>query len=75
MQIEDYIFGKNAVLETLKQGKRTVNKILLQKGLHTDSKIEEIINIAKKRTTPQIGVALFLTNNIQLIPHYYALQH
>lgn len=48
MQIEDYIFGKNAVLETLKQGKRTVNKILLQKGLHTDSKIEEIINIAKK---------------------------
>ena len=51
MQIEnsnDYIFGKNAVLETLKKGNRTINKILFQKGLHTDSKIEEIINYAKK---------------------------
>ena len=48
MQIEDYIFGKNAVFEALKAGKRTINKILLQKGLHADSKIEEIINIAKK---------------------------
>ncbi len=48
MQIEDYIFGKNAVLEALKTGKRTINKILLQKGLHSDSKTEEIINLAKK---------------------------
>ena len=48
MQIEDCIFGKNAVLETLKTGKRTINKILLQKGLHSDGKIEEIINFAKK---------------------------
>ena len=48
MQIDDYIFGKNAVLEALKSGSRTINKILLQKGLHTDSKIEEIINLAKK---------------------------
>lgn len=47
MQIEDCIFGKNAVLETLKQGKREINKIILQKGLHTDTKIEEIINLAK----------------------------
>ena len=48
MQIEDYIFGKNAVLETLKTQNRTINKILLQKGLHVDTKIEEIINIAKQ---------------------------
>ena len=47
MQIEDCIFGKNSVLETLKTGKRTINKILLQKGLHADGKIEEIINFAK----------------------------
>ena len=48
MPLEDCIFGKNAVLETLKTGSRTINKILLQKGLHTDSKIEEILNLAKK---------------------------
>ena len=48
MQIDDCIFGKNAVLETLKTNNRTINKILFQKGLHTDSKIEEIINLAKK---------------------------
>ena len=48
MQIEDCIFGKNAVLEALKTNSRTINKILLQKGLHTDSKIDEIINLAKK---------------------------
>lgn len=46
---EDYIFGKNAVLEALKTGNRTINKIIFQKGLHTDSKIEEIINYAKKK--------------------------
>lgn len=48
MPLEDYIFGKNAVLESLKTGKRTINKILLQKGLHTDCKIEEILSLAKK---------------------------
>ncbi len=45
---KDCIFGKNAVLEALKTGNRTINKIFLQKGLHTDSKVEEIINLAKK---------------------------
>ena len=49
MQIEDYIFGKNAVLEALTTGKRTINKILLQKGLHLDSKTEKIIDIAKQQ--------------------------
>ena len=48
MQIEDYIFGKNSVLEALKNGKRTINKIILQKGLHTDSKTDEIIKLAKQ---------------------------
>ena len=46
---EDYIFGKNAVLEALKTGKRAINKILLQKGLHTDLKTDEIINLAKSK--------------------------
>ena len=45
---KDYIFGKNSVLEALKNKKREINKILLQKGLHGDSKTEEIINLAKE---------------------------
>ena len=51
MQINenDYIFGKNAVLETLKTGKRSINKIMLQKGLHADLKIDEIINLAREK--------------------------
>lgn len=45
--MSDYVFGKNNVLELLSEGKRNVSKILLSKGLHSDNKINKIIDLAK----------------------------
>lgn len=47
--MSDYIFGKNSVLELLSQEKRNVNKILFSKGIHSDAKINKIIDIAKEK--------------------------
>lgn len=41
----DYIFGKNAVIEALSSD-RVINKILIAKGLHSDSKIDKIKELA-----------------------------
>jgi len=49
MPIEDCVFGKNAVLETLKNDKITINKIILQKGLHGDKKMDLIVDLAKEK--------------------------
>lgn len=43
----DLIYGKNSVIELLTNGKRNVSKIILSKGLHSDSKIDKIIDLAK----------------------------
>lgn len=48
--MDNYIFGRNNVLELLKDNKREVNKIILMKGMKENSKISEIIDIAKKRS-------------------------
>lgn len=44
----DFICGKNSVIELLSNGKRNVNKIILSKGLHSDNKINKIIDLAKQ---------------------------
>ena len=46
--MEDIIYGRNAVLEALKSGNRTFNKILISKTVHPSVKIDEIINLAKE---------------------------
>lgn len=48
--MDSYIYGRNNVLELLKDNKREVNKIILMKGMKENSKISEIIDIAKKRS-------------------------
>ena len=48
MEKSDYIYGKNSVLEALTSDKREINKILISKNLHTDSKIEQIKELAQK---------------------------
>lgn len=50
MENLNIIYGKNAVLELLKNKKRSVNKIILSKGLNKDTKIDEIINLAKENS-------------------------
>lgn len=44
----DKIFGRNAVLEAIKSGNRTINKILISKTAHGSS-ISEIIKLAKMK--------------------------
>ena len=44
----DKIFGRNAVLEAIKSGNRTINKILISKTAHGSS-ISEIIKLAKAK--------------------------
>lgn len=46
---DDVIFGKNAVIEALNVGKREINKILISKNIHTDTKIEQIKELAQKK--------------------------
>ena len=38
----DFIYGKNAVIEALNSGNREINKILISKNIHTDTKIDKI---------------------------------
>ncbi len=47
--MENFIFGKNNVIELLKKNDRNISKIILMKGLKPDNKLEEIISIAKTR--------------------------
>ena len=44
----DKIFGRNAVLEAIKSGNRTINKIFISKTAH-GSNISEIIKLAKMK--------------------------
>lgn len=45
----DFIYGKNSVIEALSVGNREINKILIFKNLHTDSKIEQIKELAQQK--------------------------
>lgn len=47
MENTDFIYGKNAIIEALTSGKREINKILISKNIHTDTKIEKIKELAQ----------------------------
>ena len=47
--MNDFIFGRNNVYELLTEGKRSVSKILLMKGMKENSKISQIIDIARNK--------------------------
>lgn len=46
--MNDVIFGKNSVLEALISGEREINKILISKNIHGDSKINKIKELAQQ---------------------------
>ena len=45
--MENFIYGRNNVLELLLDGKRSVSKIIIMKTPHDDHKIAKIIDLAK----------------------------
>ena len=47
--MNDFIFGRNNVYELLTEGKRSVSKIILMKGMKENSKISQIIDIARNK--------------------------
>lgn len=47
--MDDIIFGKNSITEAIVSGTREINKILISKNIHTDAKIEKIIDLAKEK--------------------------
>ncbi len=47
--MEDIIFGKNAVTEALIAGDREINKILISKSIHSDSKLNKIKDLAREQ--------------------------
>lgn len=46
--MDNIIFGKNSVLEALIAGDREINKILISKNLHSDTKLNQIKELAQK---------------------------
>ena len=46
--MNDIIFGKNSILEALISGEREINKILISKNIHGDSKINKIKELAQQ---------------------------
>ncbi len=44
----DIIFGKNSVLEALIAGDREINKIIISKNIHGDSKLNKIKDLARE---------------------------
>lgn len=47
--MSDYVYGKNSVLELLEKGTRNISKIIFSKGLHSDAKINKIIDLSKEK--------------------------
>ena len=48
MDKNNYIYGKNSVVEALLQNSKRINKILIAKNTSNDAKINEIIKLAKQ---------------------------
>ena len=46
--MNDIIYGKNAVMEALIAGDREINKILISKNIHSDTKLNKIKELAQK---------------------------
>ena len=47
--MDELIFGKNSVMEALLSNEREINKILISKNIHSDSKLNKIKELAKSR--------------------------
>lgn len=47
---EDFIYGRNSVTEALLNNADRINKILISKGVTNDSKINEIVKLAKQKS-------------------------
>jgi len=49
IETDNIIYGKNSVMEALISGKREINKIIISKNIHTDTKIAKIKTLAQEK--------------------------
>lgn len=47
--MDNFVFGRNNVYELLKDGSRSVSKIILMKNMKENSKIDQILDLARQR--------------------------
>ena len=47
--MDNIVYGKNSIYEALEAGNREINKILILKSIHTDSKIAKIKELAQNK--------------------------
>ena len=47
--MDNYVFGRNNVIELLKEGNRSVSKLILMKNMKDNSKIDQILDLARER--------------------------
>lgn len=47
--MDNFIFGRNNVIELLKDGTRSVSKIILMKNMKENSKVDQILDLARER--------------------------
>ncbi len=50
MDIKNYIYGRNSVIEALNSQSSRINKILISQSVSKDTKINEIIKLAKEKS-------------------------
>ena len=62
MTNENFIYGKNAVIEALESGSREFNRILISNSSRADEKIERIKDLAKTK-----GVVFQFVNKEKLM--------
>ena len=62
--MDEIIFGKNSVLEALISGQREINKILISRNLHSDTKLNKIKELAQ-----QNGVVFQFVAKEKFIPY------
>ena len=47
--MDNFVYGRNSVLELLSEGKRSVSKIILMKRSHENPKITKILDLAREQ--------------------------
>jgi len=62
--MEDIIFWKNAVTEALIAGDREINKILISKSIHSDSKLNKIKDLAREQ-----GIVFQFVSKEKFLPY------
>lgn len=69
MDINNYIYGRNSVIEALNSQSNRINKILISQNVSKDTRINEIIKLAKENNVIFQFVPKEKFKDLALLPH------